>query len=83
MSTYTFDTMKLKVLFYLICESSKYIAKYFSLSIFNSLILKLYIMIVHTFKMCTDDAGPGQSLVLLLLLLLSVVVVVYPLVSLE
>ena len=33
LSTYSFDTMKLKVLFFLNCESSKYIAKLFSLSI--------------------------------------------------
>ena len=31
----------------------------------NSFILKLCIMIVHTLKMCTRDAGPEQSLVLL------------------
>ena len=34
MSTNIFDTMKLKVLFLLNCESSKYIAKLFSLSIY-------------------------------------------------
>ena len=33
LSTYIFDTMKLKVLFLLNCESPKYIAKLFSLSI--------------------------------------------------
>ena len=33
LSTYSFDTMKLKVLFLLNCESSKYIAKLFYLSI--------------------------------------------------
>ena len=33
LSTYIFETMKLKVLFLLNCESSKYIAKLFSLSI--------------------------------------------------
>ena len=33
LSTYIFDTKKLKVLFLLNCESSKYIAKLFSLSI--------------------------------------------------
>ena len=34
MTTYIFGTMELKVLFHLNCESSKYIAKLFSLSIF-------------------------------------------------
>ena len=33
-------------------------------NIFHSFIFKLCIMIVHTLKMCTDDAGPEQSLVL-------------------
>ena len=32
---------------------------------FHSFIFKLCIMIVHPLKMCTDDAGPEQSLVLL------------------
>ena len=32
---------------------------------FHSFIFKIYIMIVHTLKMCTGDAGPEQSLVLL------------------
>ena len=31
---------------------------------FYSFIFKLYIIIVHTLKMCTGDAGPKQSLVL-------------------
>ena len=31
---------------------------------FHSFIFKLCIMIVHTLKMCTDDAGPELSLVL-------------------
>ena len=31
---------------------------------FHSFIFKLCIMNVHTLKMCTDDAGPEQSLVL-------------------
>ena len=31
---------------------------------FHSFIFELCIMIVHTFKMCTGDAGPEQSLVL-------------------
>ena len=35
LSTYIFDTMKLKVIFLLNCESSKYIAKLFSLSILS------------------------------------------------
>ena len=34
MSTYINDTMKFKVIFLLNCESSKYIAKLFSLSIY-------------------------------------------------
>ena len=33
---------------------------------FIPLIFKLCIMITHTLKMCTGDAGPEQSLVLLL-----------------
>ena len=32
---------------------------------FHSFIIKVCIMIVHTLVMCTDDAGPEQSLVLL------------------
>ena len=32
---------------------------------FHSCIFKLCIMIVHTLKMCTEDTGPEQSLVLL------------------
>ena len=32
---------------------------------FHFFIFKFYIMIVHTLKMCTYDAGPEQSLVLL------------------
>ena len=40
MSTYIFDTMKLKVLFLLNCESPEYIAKLFSLSI-------LYVLFVY------------------------------------
>ena len=35
-----------------------------SLIQFNSCIFELCILIVHTLKMCTDDAGPEQSLVL-------------------
>ena len=35
LSTYIFDTMKLKVLFLFNCESSKNIAKLFSLSIYE------------------------------------------------
>ena len=31
---------------------------------FHSFIFKLWIMIVHTLRMCTGDAGPEQSLVL-------------------
>ena len=31
---------------------------------FHSFIFKLCIMIVHTLKLCTGDAGPEQSLVL-------------------
>ena len=38
---------------------------------FNSIIFKLCIMIVNTFKMCTGDAGPEQSLVLLQFSLIS------------
>ena len=37
MLTYIFDTMTLKVIFLLNCESSKYIAKLFSLSIYARL----------------------------------------------
>ena len=33
---------------------------------FHSFVFKLCIMIVHTLKMFTDDAGPEQSLVLFL-----------------
>ena len=43
----------------LICNSNR----------FHSFILKLCIMIVLTLKMCTDDAGPEQSLVLIFLAL--------------
>ena len=35
LSTYIFDIMKLKILFLLNCESPKYIAKLFSLSIYT------------------------------------------------
>ena len=35
-------------------------------SSFHSFIFKLYIMGVHTFKMCMGDAGPEQSLVFLI-----------------
>ena len=39
---------------YVICNSNR----------FRSFLFKLSIMIVHTLKMCTGDAGPEQSLVL-------------------
>ena len=32
---------------------------------FHSIMFKLCIMIVHTLKMCTEDIGPEQSLILL------------------
>ena len=46
----------LRCLFVCICNSNR----------FHSFIFKLCIMSVNTLKMCTDDAGPEQSLVLFL-----------------
>ena len=48
----TFGVLTLFILF--ICN----------LNIFHSFIFKHCIMIVHTLKICTGDAGPEQSLVL-------------------